>query len=106
MHMNCYTMLVRGDGMATTNVTIRMEKKLKEEAEQLFNDLGLNMSTALTAFVKQAVREQRIPFIISKNVYNQETLQAIQEVEKMKTDKNVKTYSSFSELVNEVNNEE
>ena len=76
--------------MPTTNVTIRMDKKLKEEAEMLFNDLGLNMSTALTAFVKQAVREQRIPFVISKNVLNQDSIQAIQEIERMKKEKNAK----------------
>ena len=92
--------------MPTTNVTIRMDKKLKEEAEELFNDLGLNMSTALNAFVKQAVREQRIPFVISRNVLNQESIQAIQEIESAKQLKNIKTYSSLSEILEEIDSEE
>ena len=46
--------------MATTNVTIRMDEGLKKQAEELFSDLGLNMTTAFVAFAKQAVREQRI----------------------------------------------
>ena len=92
--------------MPTTNVTIRMDKKLKEEAEELFNDLGLNMSSALNAFVKQAVREQRIPFVISRNVLNQDSIQAIQEIECVKNGKNVKTYSSLSEVIQEIENEE
>ena len=52
--------------MATTNITIRMDEELKKQAEELFSDLGLNMTTALTAFVKQSVREQKIPFMLSK----------------------------------------
>lgn len=52
--------------MATSNITIRIDKELKEEAEQLFSDLGLNFTTAITAFVKQSVREQKIPFVISR----------------------------------------
>lgn len=54
--------------MTTKNVTIRMDSELKEQAEELFNDLGLNMTTAVTAFIKQSVREQRIPFELTKNI--------------------------------------
>jgi DNA-damage-inducible protein J len=66
--------------MATTNITIRMDEKLKKQAEELFSDLGLSMTTALIAFTKQAVREQRIPFNISRNVPNAETIIAINDV--------------------------
>ena len=70
--------------MATTNITIRMDEELKKQAEELFSDLGLNMTTAFTVFAKQAVREQKIPFMLSKKTPNQETLEAIREVEQMK----------------------
>lgn len=40
----------------TTNLTIRIDNELKEQAEQLFSELGMNMTTALTVFVRQAVR--------------------------------------------------
>ena len=70
--------------MATTNVTIRMDEELKKQAEELFSDLGLSMTAALVAFTKQSVREQRIPFVLSRNVPNAETIAAIEEVEKMK----------------------
>ncbi len=52
--------------MATKNMTIRLDEKLKEEAEALFDELGLTVSGAITVFLKQAVREQRIPFEICK----------------------------------------
>ena len=46
--------------MATVNVTIRMDENLKKQADELFSDLGLSLSVAITMFAKQAVREQRI----------------------------------------------
>ena len=70
--------------MATTNVSIRMHEDLKKQAEELFSDLGLNFTTAVTTFVRQSVREQRIPFSIGRNVPNEETMLAIEEVEQMK----------------------
>ena len=52
--------------MAQTNINIRMDEGLKKQAENLFSDLGMNMTTAFNIFVRQAVREQAIPFEISK----------------------------------------
>jgi DNA-damage-inducible protein J len=59
--------------MSTVNVTIRMDDELKKQAEILFSDLGLNMTTAFTVFVKQAVREQRIPFTLTKDPFYSES---------------------------------
>lgn len=52
--------------LATVNVTVRMDEELKNQADELFSDLGLSFTAAITAFAKQAVREQRIPFILSR----------------------------------------
>lgn len=65
--------------MGTTNkkpIHISVEANLKDNAEQLFNDLGLNMTTAITIFLKQSVANQAIPFSINKA--NVETMQTIQ----------------------------
>ena len=48
--------------MSTTSITIRIDAELKKQAEELFQELGMNMTTAITIFTKAAVREQRIPF--------------------------------------------
>ena len=50
--------------MATTSVTVRMDEKLKKQAETLFEEMGLNMTTAITVFAKAAVRQGKIPFEI------------------------------------------
>lgn len=89
--------------MANTNITIRMDEQLKKQAEELFSDLGLSMTTAFIAFTKQAVREQRIPFNISRNVPNAETIAAIDEVEKMKLNPQAyKGYDNVDEMMTEL----
>ena len=52
--------------MATTNLNIRIDEDLKKEAETLFSDLGLNMTSAITVFLKSAVDYNGIPFEIKK----------------------------------------
>jgi len=46
------------------NVNIRMDKEVKDQADKLFSELGFNLTTAINAFVKQALRERAIPFYI------------------------------------------
>ena len=84
------------------NISIRMDDKLKKDAEELFEDLGLNLTTAVTIFFKQALREQRIPFEIYREISNKETLEAMKEVQNLKSDSCRKTYASFSDLLEEV----
>ena len=48
--------------MANINITIRMDEELRKEADALFEELGLSLTSAINAFVRQAVREGRIPF--------------------------------------------
>ena len=59
--------------MATTNINVRVDAELKKSAEALFNDLGLNMSTAITMFLKSAVNHDGIPFEIRRQTPNAET---------------------------------
>jgi len=67
--------------MATTNLNIRIDTDLKKKSEEIFNELGLTMSTALTVFLRQTVRSNGIPFEMRLNRPNAETLEAIQDVD-------------------------
>ena len=49
----------------TTSMNLRVDKKLKKEAEALFDSLGINMTTAINIFLRQSVRDQGIPFPIT-----------------------------------------
>lgn len=85
------------------NVSFRMDDVLKKQAEELFSDLGLNLTTAFTIFVKQAIREQGIPFEITRNTPNTETLEAIKEVEKMKENPAIgKSYTDIDEMMEDL----
>ena len=46
-------------------VNIRLDDRLKEEADSLFNELGMNMTTAFNIFVRQAVRQGGLPFTVT-----------------------------------------
>ena len=83
--------------MANVNVTIRMDEHLKEQADELFSDLGLSMSAAFTMFAKQAVREQRIPFAIKRNVpIAMASDDAVNAVSEKLMQKNAKAYGELA----------
>ena len=48
--------------MANTNITIRIDEKLKSQLQELMSNLGMDLTTFFTLAAKQAVREQALPF--------------------------------------------
>jgi len=82
----------------TTNISIRMDSDLKAKADALFAELGMNLSTAFNIFVRQSLREGRIPFDISLNQPNAETIAAMLEAERIAKDSNVKGYTDLNQL--------
>lgn len=48
--------------MEAVNVTVRMERQMRDDAASLFSELGVSTTQAINMFLKQAVREQGIPF--------------------------------------------
>ena len=90
--------------MAKTSTNISIDTEIKAKAQELFADFGLDLSTAINIFLRQSVRENAIPFNISREVPNSDTIAAINEFEEFKKNPNgYKRYSTFSELLNEVN---
>ena len=89
--------------MATVNMSIRMDKELKKQADAMFSDMGLNMTTAMNMFLRQVVRQGRIPFEIATDIPNAETVAAIKEMDDMISGKiPAKRYSSVEELFEEL----
>ncbi|OFT00927.1 type II toxin-antitoxin system RelB/DinJ family antitoxin [Granulicatella sp. HMSC31F03] len=84
--------------MATSNLNIRMDKDIKEQADQLFNELGLTMTAAVNLFLRASIREQGIPFSLKLDKFNKETIEAIEEGRKIAKDSNVKGYHTVDEL--------
>lgn len=89
--------------MATTNINVRVDSALKQEAEALFNDLGLNMSSAINMFLRSAINHDGIPFEVRRPTLNEETKAALNEYEEMKKNPgSYKRYESFDEVLDEV----
>jgi len=90
---------------ASATINIRVDKDLKAKSEQLFNELGLNLSSAVTLFLKQSMREKSIPFEITLNTYNAETIAAMEEARKISRDPNTKRYKSFAEVLEDLDSD-
>ena len=89
--------------MASTSINIHMDADLKRQFEAFCADMGMTMTTAINVFARKAVRENRIPFEISGDVPNTETIEAIQKVKKMKADPRIgKTYSDVDQMMEEL----
>ena len=82
----------------TVNVTFRMDSDLKRQADSLFAELGMSLSTAFNIFVRQSLRDGGIPFDISLEKPNKETIAAMLEAERLVKDPNTKRYTDLDEL--------
>lgn len=91
---------------ATTNISIRMDKMLKERADEFFDEIGMSISTAFNVFIRQTLREGRIPFKISVDRPNEETIAALIEGERLAYDTSVKGYNSVEELFAELDKDD
>ncbi len=84
--------------MGSTNLNIRTDSDIKAQAEKLFDALGLNMTTAVNIFLRQAIRENGIPFEVKLSVPNDVTVSAIAEGRAIAYDSNTKGYTTISDL--------
>lgn len=86
----------------TTNISIRMDAELKTQADALFAELGMNISTAFNIFVRQSLREGGLPFNITLNQPNKETIAAMLEAERIAKDPSVKGYTDLNQLFDDL----
>ena len=86
----------------TTKIRIYMDSELKTQADDFFAELGMDISTAFTIFVRQVLREGKIPFEISLNKPNKETIAAMVEAERIAKDPSVKGYTNIDDLVSDL----
>lgn len=91
--------------MPPVSTNIKIDSELKKEAQRLFDDMGLNLSTAINMFLKQAVREQAIPFRVGAQIPNAVTLAAFTEGEKMLKDPTSPRFSSVETLFEDLDND-
>lgn len=85
------------------NVNIRIDQDIKRKAEEVFKNLGLTPTTAVTMFYIQVIRTNGIPFVLKLETPNKETLKAIKEVEVMEKDPSrSRTFNNVDELMEDL----
>ncbi|MCI8941197.1 MAG: type II toxin-antitoxin system RelB/DinJ family antitoxin [Dorea sp.] len=88
--------------MATVQTQIRIEEDVKKQAVELFNQLGIDMSSAVNMFLRQSIMRGGLPFSVEIPRYKPEVLEAMEEARRISRDPNTKRYSSFAEALEDI----
>lgn len=85
--------------MATSPTQIRIDQTVKKEANALFSELGMDMSSAVNMFLRQCILRGGLPFPVELPKYNKETIDAMIEAKRISRDPNVPSYSNMEDLL-------
>lgn len=89
--------------MAKVSTNVSIDAETKAQAQRLLADFGMDLSTAVNIFLKQMVYEGAFPFVISRDVPNQTTLEAMKEAEEMrKHPEKYKKYDSVDAMMEDI----
>ena len=84
--------------MATVPTQIRIDETVKAQATSLFNDLGMDMSSAVNIFLRQCLLRGGLPFTVEVPNYSQKTLEALAEAKRISCDEAVASYDNLADL--------
>ncbi|EFM39897.1 addiction module antitoxin, RelB/DinJ family [[Eubacterium] yurii subsp. margaretiae ATCC 43715] len=84
--------------MATIPTQIRIDSDIKKQANNLFNELGMDISGAVNIFLRQCILHGGLPFAIELPRYNYKTLEAMAEARRISRDPDTPSYSSMNDL--------
>ena len=93
--------------MAKVSTNVSIDADIKKQAQELFAELGMDLSTAINIFLRQSIWEHSSPFLISREIPNKETLEAIKETEEIIAHpERYKHYKSFAEAMADMDSED
>ena len=90
----------------TTNLNIRINPVVKTRAEKLYAQFGITITDAVNMFIHQSLLEDGIPFRLKARTLNEEPLMAMAEAKQLARDPKAKTYASFSDILEEIEEED
>ena len=65
-----------------TSMTVRLDSCVKKQAQKVYSELGIDMTTAINVFLRQSIRSKGFPFDVNLEKPNRETLMAMEETDK------------------------
>ncbi len=86
----------------TTNFSVRMDSDIKKQCEELYGELGLNLTTAINVFLRQSLRVGGFPFDVRLEKPGKDTVSAMQEAKNIAKDPSVKGYDDLDEMFEEL----
>ena len=90
--------------VATSIVQIRMDPALRDAASETFENLGLDLPTAIRIFLKKSVDVHGIPFDVRAEIPSGETLKTLRAIENVENGRNLsRSFSSVAELMEDLN---
>ena len=84
---------------STVNYSFRVDREIKRQCETMFNELGMNMTTAINIFLRQSLRVGGLPFDVCVDLPNKETIAAMLEAERLAKDPTAKRYSDVDKAL-------
>lgn len=96
------TMSVVAKDPKTINFSIRVDKDIKSQCESIYEELGINLTTAINVFLRQSLRAGGFPFDVRLDRPVQETITAMLEADRIAYDPDVKKYSDVEEALAEL----
>lgn len=94
----CY--YVNTGGVRMSNINIRVDDKLKNESQEIFKELGLDMSTGIKLYLNQVVKRKGIPFEVTLEKSEMEL--ALEDIAKGR----VESFDSLEDLMKDLNDDE
>lgn len=92
--------------MAKTSTNIRIDLEVKKQAQEIFSELGLDMTTAVNIFLRQVIQYHGFPFDVRLNTPNPITIEAIDQGDRMERDPDTRRFKSVEELFADLDDEE
>ena len=88
--------------MATVQTQIRIEEDIKKQAMELFNQLGIDMSSAVNMFLRQSIMRGGLPFSVEIPQYKPEVVEAMEEAKRISRNPDTKRYDSFAAALEDI----
>ncbi|MCL2826633.1 MAG: type II toxin-antitoxin system RelB/DinJ family antitoxin [Eggerthellaceae bacterium] len=82
-----------------SSVSFRIDAGIKDQADRLFAELGLNMTTAFNIFLRQSIREGGLPFAVTTSIPNDTTVAAMLEAKGMLSNPSIQRFNVEDALV-------
>ncbi|MDU2560221.1 MULTISPECIES: type II toxin-antitoxin system RelB/DinJ family antitoxin [Streptococcus] len=85
--------------MSKTSMSIRLDSEVKEQAQQVFSNLGMDMTTAINIFLRQAIQYQGLPFDVRLDE-NRKLLQVLTDLDQNRNMS--QSFESVSDLMEDL----